>query len=160
MVFLLTSPMPSFMMQNEMNVICISIICPFTFPKCIYLCSTNDSHCFLTEEWYHIFHIYGKHAYIFGSSFLWISLFLYFVRSWQFDLGACCFPEHNHFHNILSYMFSNQLHYVGGTTRNEVWDGSRALLKFCDMLVHVAPQTSNGVKRSAYTQRKNIRKSC
>lgn len=34
MVFHLTSPMPSFIMQNKIN-----MIGPFIFPKCIYFCS-------------------------------------------------------------------------------------------------------------------------
>lgn len=98
------------------------------------------------------------------SSFVWISFLLYFFRSgltiWG-DLGACCFPEDNHFYSVLSYILSNQLHYVGGTIRNEMWDGSTALLEFfCNVPVLVAPQTSNDVKQSADTQWKSIWTNC
>lgn len=55
-------------------------------------------------------------------------------------------------------MLSNQLHNVGGPMRNEVWGGSTDLLKICDTLLLVAPQTnkSNYIEQSDDMQRKNI----
>lgn len=155
MVFHLISPVPSFMMQDGMNVIWIYILLSFFL-------STYAVHTIGTASLQNndtIYFIYMLSTCISLSLLFSGSLFscIFFLDlDWQFDLGACCFPDDNHFQNMLSYMLSNQLCYVGGPIRNEMCDGSTAFLKLCDMLVLVAPQTSNNVKQSADTQRKNI----
>lgn len=103
-----------------MNVICIYIICPFVFSKCMYLCSPQFAVSLQNNGT--IYFIYMLSTCISLSLLFSGSLFscTFLDLDWQFDLGACCFPEHNHFHNMLSYMFSNKLHNLGGPIRNEM----------------------------------------
>lgn len=155
MVFHLISPMPSFMMWDEMNVICIYILLFFFLSTyAVHMIGTvslqnKDTICFI-----YVLSTCVSLSLLFSASLF--SCIFSLHLDWQFDLGACCFHDHNHFQNMLSYMISNQLCYVGGPIRNEMCDGSIAFLKLCDMLVLVALQTSNDVKQSADTQRKNI----